>query len=124
MCILGDRAEPVFGVPGTKKGCRKASRRGLHSTCPGGTEQLLLQDLNHSLMAFKHRRWLHLATQLRICISKERRALPSPRGKIGEIASCWRGINGAGTKGSLILRRGSNGLHQLLIIPPTPTINV
>lgn len=86
---------------------------------PRWAEQLLLQDFNHLLMASKHRRWLHLATQLRICISKERRALPSPPGKIDRIASCWWGISGAGIKGSLILRRGNNRLHQLLIIPPT-----
>lgn len=96
----GIEPSPVFGVPGTKKGWRKASRRGLHSTCPGGAEQLLLQDLNHSLMAFKRRRWLHLATQLRICISKERRALPSPAGKLAKLppvggASMVLGLKGA-----------------------------
>lgn len=96
----GIEPSPVFGVPGTKKGCKKASHRGLHSTCPGGAEQLLLQDLNHSLMAFKHRRWLHLATQLRICISKERRALPSPAGKLAKLppvggASMVLGLKGA-----------------------------
>lgn len=78
MCMPGDRAEPAFGVPGTKDAERQ-------STCPGGAQQLLLRDLNHLLMASKHRRWLHLDTQLRICISKERRALSSPAGKLAEL---------------------------------------
>lgn len=45
---------------------------------------------------------------------------PQPRGKIGEIASCWRGINGAGTKGSLIFKEGEQWAAPTLDYSPDP----
>lgn len=73
------------------KGWRKASRWGLPSTCPGRKDQIVLQELNDLLMVFKHRRWLHLATQLHICISKKRRALPSPEGGLVKLPPVGEG---------------------------------